>query len=177
MQNFEKAHAIDPLSPIVDTGIGLTYLFSRRFQNAIDEFEKISADYPDFSMSQWFLGTCYESIGENEKAFESNMRALEIDGSGDIANQLRTTKAANGLTAANTQWLEVVVQAEKKGRDSAMNVALRYATLQDRLNTVKWLEKAYNEGEPTIAQIKFLSMYDFVRDDPRFQQLEQKLVF
>jgi len=177
LQNFERAKAIDPLSPIVDTGIGLTYLFSRNFQKAIDVFEKISADYPDFSMSQWFLGTSYESIGENDKAFEVNMRALDIEGSGELANRLRSIKESKGLDAANSAWLNDVVLLEKKGQDSAMNVAFISASLSDRENTVKWLQKAYDEGEPTISQIKFLQKYDFVREDPRFQLLEQKLVF
>jgi len=177
LEKFEQARKIDPLSPIVQTGVGLAYLYSRRFTDAITQFEKIVAENPDFSMPQWFLATSYESLGENEKAFETSMRALVLDGDEALANRLRSVKETKGLAETNTVWLNELLQAKKNGKGTAIDIAWRYATLGDRENTLEWLERSFDEGEPTIAQIKFLAKYDVVRDDLRFKALENKLGF
>jgi len=42
---------------------------------------------------------------------------------------------------------------------------------------VYWLERSNEEGDPTLFQIKYLSKFDFVRDDKRFQAVAKKLSF
>ncbi|HMU32359.1 MAG TPA: winged helix-turn-helix domain-containing protein [Pyrinomonadaceae bacterium] len=177
LEMFRQAQAIDPLSPIVGTGIGSVYLYSRRFPDAIRQYQSVAEDNPSFSMPEWFLGTGYECIGNEEAAFDANIQAMELDGDAALAEQLESIRQAKGVTRANTEWLNQMLHERESKHVPSIDIALRYATLADRENTLKWIEKSYDEGEPTIDQISFLSKYDFLRDDPRFQDLEKRLKF
>jgi len=35
--------------------------------------------------------------------------------------------------------------------------------------------KAEQEGDPALSQIKYLSKFDFVRDDPQFQEIVKEI--
>lgn len=177
LEKLEAALGRNPLSPMVRTDIGLANLGAKRYKTAIEQLEKVTAENPDFPLAQWFLAAGYEGVGDEELAFAANMRALELEGGGELAKRLRAVENANGIKAAERAWLDDRLRARESGRASAFDVAWLYAALEDSDNTIEWLEKAIAEGEPAITQINFMSRYDFVRDDPRFKLLQNKLAY
>jgi TolB-like protein/DNA-binding winged helix-turn-helix (wHTH) protein len=188
LQKAEKARELNPLSNIVQNGIGLTYLCARRFPEAIEKLQRTAAENPQFSLPMWLLGHAYEGIGDTEKAFEADLKALEIEGGKEFAAKLRDLRQVGGITAANQFWLDEVVRANQTGRISsvgetqdsnvpALFVASRAAIVKDREQTLRWLERSLKEGDPTLDSIRFLARYDFVREDPRFQAIVQKTGF
>jgi hypothetical protein len=147
--------------------------------------EKTAAENPLFSLPRRLLSVSYEAIGDMEKAFEADLKALEIDGRKELAAKLREQREAVGISAANRFWLDETIKAKEAGRISstgetqggnvpAFFVASRAAVVKDREQTLRWLERSLQERDTTLAIIKFLARYDFVRDDPRFQAIEQK---
>ena len=186
IEKLSKARELNPLSPITQTNIGMAYMFSRRYPEAIEQLEKTAAENPQFSLAEWLLGLTFEESGNGERAFLENTKALEIDGGGAFAAELRKVKDEQGLAAANRLWFTETANAKKSisvemqkepVRIAAVLVALRGATVKDREQTLYWLEKADEEGDPTLFQIKFLTKFDFVRDDKRFQSIAKKLNF
>ncbi len=177
LQKAEKARELNPLSNVVQSGIGLTYLSARRYPEAIEQLEKTAAENPQFAHAQWLLGTCYEAIEDSEKAFAANVKALEIEGDAELAAQLQKVKSTQGVEAANRLWFEELVKARTREKIPAIFIALRAATVKDREQTIYWLEKSLEEGNITLGGIKFLAKFDFVRDDPRFQAITQKVIF
>ncbi len=185
LQKAEKACELNPLSSIVQNNIGMTYLCARRYPEAIRQLEKTAAENPLFSLPRRLLSIAYEAIGDMEKAFEADLKALEIDGRKELAAKLREQREAVGISAANRFWLDETINAKEAGRISptgetqggnvpAFFVASRAAVVKDREQTLRWLERSLQERDTTLAIIKFLARYDFVRDDPRFQAIEQK---
>src|SRR5262249_55329777 len=79
LQKAEKARELNPLSNIVQNGIGLTYLCARLYPEAIEQLEKTAVENPRFSLPLWLLGNAYEGIGDMEKAFESDLKAQEME--------------------------------------------------------------------------------------------------
>ena len=77
LQKAEKALELNPLSNIVQSGIGLTYLCARRYPEAISHLEKTAAENLQFSHPMWLLGFAYEGIGDAEKAFERISRPAD----------------------------------------------------------------------------------------------------
>jgi TolB-like protein/DNA-binding winged helix-turn-helix (wHTH) protein len=174
---LEKARELNPLSPLVQADIGLAHLCARRYPKAIEQLEKVVAENPEFPLSHWFLGAAYAGSGDAEKAFASNLRGLETEGGGELASRLRSVKENKGLPAAEQLWLDESLKAKENGNLSALFIASRYAALKNREQTLAWLEKAFDEGEPTFAVIKYLAEYDFIRDDECFRRLLQKIEF
>jgi DNA-binding winged helix-turn-helix (wHTH) protein/thioredoxin-like negative regulator of GroEL len=185
LQKAEKARELNPLSNIVQNSIGMTYLCARRYPEAIRQLEKTAAENPQFSLPRRLLSHAYESIGDREMAFEADLKALEIEGGKELAAKLREQKEAQGIGAANRFWLDHEIRAKEAGRISstgnpqgrnipAFHVASRAAVVKDREQTLRWLERSLQEGDPTLGSIRFLARYDFVRDDQRFQTIVQK---
>jgi tetratricopeptide (TPR) repeat protein len=185
LHKAEKARELNPLSNIIQNNIGMTYLFARRYPEAIKLLEKTAAENPQFSLPRRLLSLAYEAIGDIEKAFESDLKALEIEGGRELAAKLREQREAVGISAANRFWLNEMIRAKETDRISSTGemqgvnvpayfVASRAAIVEDREQTLRWLERSLQEGDPTLGGIRFIARYDFVRDDPRFQAIVQK---
>jgi hypothetical protein len=50
-------------------------------------------------------------------------------------------------------------------------VALTYAVLGDKDESFRWLEKAYTERSSFMTALKYWSVFDPLRSDPRFAEL------
>jgi DNA-binding winged helix-turn-helix (wHTH) protein/TolB-like protein/cytochrome c-type biogenesis protein CcmH/NrfG len=175
LEKLEKARELNPLSPIVQSDIGLAYICSRRHTEAVEELEKAATENPQFSMAKWFLATAYEASGEDEKAFAAGLEALRAEGGSSLAERLQRVHDESGVAVANRYWLDETIESQKAGKDSALNVALRAATLRDRDQTLYWIERSAEEKDPTLFGIKYLAKFDFVRDDPRFKAVVENL--
>jgi tetratricopeptide (TPR) repeat protein len=188
LQKAEKAREFNPLSNIVQNSVGMTYLCARRYPEAIKQLEKTAAENPQFSLPKWLLSHAYEGIGDLEKAFEADLKALEIEGGKEFAAKLRERRQAVGISAANRLWLDEAIRAKETVRISstgekqvsnvpALFVAGRAVIVKDREQTLRWLEQSLQEGDPKLGYVRFFARYDFIRDDPRFQAIVQKTSF
>ena len=177
LAKYEKALELKPLGAITQSGIGLTYLCARRYPDAIGQLEKVAIENPQFSHPVWLLGMAYEAAGEPEKAFETNLRALKIDGSDELAERLSKVRNTAGVDAANRFWLNESIRMRSARHIRAFEIALRAATAKDGEKTLFWLDRATEEDDATVGGIKYLAQFDFVRDDRRFKNIESSLVF
>ena len=87
---FSKARELNPLGAIIQSNIGLTYLCSRRYADAIQQLEKTAAENPQFSHALWLFATATRQSGDAEKAFATGLKGLEIEGGGELAERLRS---------------------------------------------------------------------------------------
>lgn len=188
LEKLNRARELNPLSPICQTNIGMAYMFARKYPEAIDQLERTAAENPQFSLTQWLLGLSLEESGDVARAFDESLKALEIDGGGAFAGELRKVRGEKGLEAANRLWLKETADAKRSGsaavekqkeptRLTSVLVALRAATVRDREETLYWVERSSEESEPTLFQIKYLTKFDFVRDEERFRAVVRKLDF
>jgi hypothetical protein len=71
--------------------------------------------------------------------------------------------------------MQQVIDELTRGADtrymSAYNVAKIYASLGDKTPTFAWLEKAYDEHNPDLIELKREPCFDGMRSDPRFAGL------
>jgi hypothetical protein len=58
---------------------------------------------------------------------------------------------------------------------SVLGVATLYAFIGDKDSTLVWLEKAYEEHTADLIQIHGSPTYDFLRLDPHYQSLLQRI--
>jgi len=174
---LEKARELNPLSPMVQANIGLAYLCARHYQPAIEQLEKVEAENPELALGSWLLAAAYEGNGESERAFAWDLRALKAEGDGALADRLFKVKQSNGLMAANHLWLNESLKARRNRSASALTIASLYAELKNRQQTLTWLEKAADEREQMLSQIRYVAKYDFVRDDERFQVILKRIGF
>ncbi|MEP7074920.1 MAG: winged helix-turn-helix domain-containing protein [Acidobacteriota bacterium] len=179
LEKLAKAREINPLSPIVGANEGLAYLCARRYPHAIERLERTVSENPKFAFPRWLLGSSYEAAGDKDKAFETNVSALELENGHDLADRLRQMRDKEGTDAANRFWLDDSIKRQPTGDGeiSPLVIAMRAATVKDREQTLVWLEKAIDEDDTTIGGVKYLAKFDFVRDDPRFQAMATRMPY
>ena len=64
---------------------------------------------------------------------------------------------------------------DPNGYVRAMNYALAYAWGKDKDKTIEYLNKAYDERDWQLLELKVDKIWDFVRDDPRFKELVRRV--
>ena len=65
----------------------------------------------------------------------------------------------------------------RQRRISPYNFAVVYAGLGDKDQAFKWLDKAYEESDPSLVVLKVAPWLDNLRSDPRFSSLTRNIGF
>ncbi len=172
---FEKSLELNPISSFAKADIGLVYLCRRDYPAAIEQLNKTVAENPEISIPHWFLGASYEASGDSQKAFAEHLLALKLEGETELAGRLAAVNQNDGEKAAYQIWFEEMLKTRKSRFVPVIQIAFLAAVLKERAPTLDWLEKAEAEHDATLWQIKYVARYDFVRDDPRFKKLVEKM--
>ena len=63
------------------------------------------------------------------------------------------------------------------GESSSYQIAEVYAQWGDADNAMSWIERGYNIRDPGLQYVNLDSLFDLIREDPRFQAFLQKMNF
>ncbi len=59
LAEINRAHRLDPLSPVFSTYVGIVHVFARQYDDAIPACSKVSQDDPAFALSHYCLAQAY----------------------------------------------------------------------------------------------------------------------
>ncbi|MGH7930409.1 MAG: tetratricopeptide repeat protein, partial [Candidatus Binatia bacterium] len=171
----QTARALDPLSPIIQTWVGLRYYFAGKYEAAIAEYLKALELDRDFAPAHWHLGWAYEQTGRFEEGISEAEQAVALDGGNLIyLASLGHAYAKAGMETEARATLARLAQASTKRHVSAYHVAVIHIALGDANTGLDWLEHAYDEQSPWIGYLRVDPRVDPVRSHPRFDSLLKK---
>jgi hypothetical protein len=81
----------------------------------------------------------------------------------------------SGRREAATRILADLLELTKREYVPRYHIAIIYAGLNDRNQALTWLEKAYEERDQWLCQLKVEPMLDGLRGEPRFQALLNRI--
>ena len=167
----ERAVEVDPLSPLM--GMNLSYILvdHGRFDEAIKLAYGVWERDPGLSEAMGNLWLALLRAGRIEEAVE----AIQIWA---LATK-RDTEAIAQVGLLFLQYQEtgetVALPADllERAELGSEDLAQVYAYVIDTENTLTALEQAVEEksGSRSVLSMKVNPLYDFIRDDPRFQEL------
>ena len=64
-----------------------------------------------------------------------------------------------------------------QGKGSPIGLAKLYLDLGDKQRAMDWLQKAYEERQPLLVDLRNGHDFDALRSDPRFQDLMRRMNF
>ena len=85
--------------------------------------------------------------------------------------------AAAGKRDEALKILDELKQLSKRGHVQATTVSKVYAGLGQKNQAFEWLEKAYEEHERQLVEIKINSAWVSLRSDPRYHDLLRRMNF
>ena len=172
-----KAAELDPLSLIISASLGNRLIEARRYQDAASQCRKTLEMDPNFGLAHACIGTASVNEGHFQEGIPELKKAIELlPGSPYFMAQLGMAYAQSGDRA---QAQKVLDQMKKSSPPHLPNysIAMVYATLADKAQTVSWLKKGYEEHNDDMIYMKIEPVFDPVRSDPRFQDLIRRIGF
>lgn len=174
LKESERARQLDPLSLIIAADNGAILFFSRQYDLAVEKFRSVLEMDPDFPRAHLILRALVEkgSFVEARTVLEEKRNKMATPWYWCNLTYIygrsgQTTKARNALR-------ELLRENQREPID-ARTVAAAYAGLGDKEQTLAWLEKAYVQHSNELTALKVDPGYDFMRDDPRFQDLLRRV--
>ncbi len=174
LQESERALLLDPLSLIIAADNGAILYYARQYDRAIRRFRSVRAVDPTLSRAH-LLVSVYADHGMLDQALAEEERWRPVVPAPIHWSALAYIYGRNGRTEEARHAIQELARTSKGEPLQARVFAWSYAGLGDREQTLAWLEKAYAEHSGELVTLKVSPAYDFLRTDPRFQQLLERV--
>jgi TolB-like protein/DNA-binding winged helix-turn-helix (wHTH) protein len=176
---IKKALELDPLSPVFNSYLGLDYFYARRYDEALIQYKKTVALYPDFLITHYWLAWLYSQRGQFPDAITEITKARLLEG-GERAKMAPTGKIAlTDAYAANGPkgfWEQIQKANEKTGRNfGEFDIPQVYARLGEKDLALEWLGRNYESRTNFTTYMNVDPAYDSMRSDPRFENLARRI--
>ncbi|HEY2013765.1 MAG TPA: tetratricopeptide repeat protein, partial [Bryobacteraceae bacterium] len=166
----------DPLAMLTNQMLGDAYSSARRYDLAIAQFQKGLDLHPDDSSLRYQLGWAYVYSGAYDKGIEAIRGSQTVDGIDPLLSpDLAYIDSLIGKREETRQILNRLLVLAKKYPISPGMIALVYSALDDREQTLIWLEKAYQRHSSMMVWLKVDPRFDRIRSDPKFQDLMRRV--
>jgi Tfp pilus assembly protein PilF len=173
LDQLQQALRLDPVSPNINGKFGDYLMETRQFENAVEQLRKTTELDPHQYNSRLRLGFAYTVVHRYAEAENEFKKAEEISpGSVYSFGALAYVYGLEGRkTEAERMLPAVKAQALKAGHPWVL--CLAHIGLGHKDEAMRWLEKAYEEGD-FYFNLKD-PLLDPLRLDSRFQKLERRV--
>ena len=175
---INRAHQLDPLSPLIKEDVGYVHIRARQYDDAILECKKVANEDPTFAYTHVCLAQAYwakhmypQVVGEWKVYGQLSGDRRESD----FASAMEQGFRSGGWKGALTKGIEARQTQRKTGYASAYQIAILYADLGDKNKAFRWLNTAYQERDTYLYGLRTDFLLDPLRSDPRFAELVRKV--
>ncbi len=174
---IEQARVLDPLSLVIATDHGMIFYYARQYDRAIEQLHAVLEMDPTYPRAGRTMDVAY----------------LEKGMSAEVSADLKKWQAlAEGPAESENPWfwgnhaylsgrlgrledarhaLEKLQTLSRAQHVDPIVLALAYLGMNDKNQSLNWLEKAHAEHSVSLTSVNVDPVYDPLRDDARFQAL------
>jgi len=175
MSEVRRAQELDPLSLPIMATVGSILFYQREYDHAVDELSKALEIDPNFGPILGYLGRIYAMKEHFKEAIDLTQKAIRNGGYSWGVPILAATYAKSGEKSKAEELLHELEALSRKKYVPASSISLIYGSLGALDKVFELAEKAYQERDPVLHQIKVLPELDIIRSDPRFKALLKKM--
>jgi serine/threonine protein kinase len=178
LAEVNRAHQLDPLSPIISWEVGFIHNLSRRFDDAILVCKKSANENPTFAAAHRCLTQAYWGKRMYPQVIEELSAYGQLSGDrneSEFASALEQGFRSAGWKGALTKGIEIRQLQRKTGYSSAYRIATLYADLGDKDQAFRWLNTAYQERDWLLMGLKTDFLLDPLRSDQRYADLLRRM--
>ena len=173
----ERALELDPLSSVINSDLGVDYLFAGSYDQAIAQFRKLLEMDPGYYFGHFQLGQALDMKGSRDAAIAEYQKARGLNDDPSVLGTLARTYGLSGNRAEAEKILDQMNALAKERYVTAYSFALVYLGLGDKEEAIHWLEKSYEDhAGADIGWIRVDPLLAPLRGDPRFEALAGKIV-
>jgi tetratricopeptide (TPR) repeat protein len=176
IRQLEAVLQRDPLSLSLCLNLGWASTMARQPDRAIGFYRKALEIEPSHYLPHAGIGVNYGLKGMPAEALEAFETAHRLGP--DVPMTLSSLAGGYALAGRRSEAVKILQDLLGKSEKKyvpANCFAFIYAGLRDTDNTFAWLEKAIDEHEGPVLSLKVDPAFDFLRSDPRYPVLLEKL--
>ncbi|HSD46564.1 MAG TPA: winged helix-turn-helix domain-containing protein [Pyrinomonadaceae bacterium] len=164
----KRTEELEPLSFVASSHLGWIYYLSGRNDEAIEQCRKILEMDPSSFPARRYLGLAYEAKGMYPEAIAEFQKGVKLSGSPLMLALLGHAYAVAGKRAEAQQVLNDLQQLQEQRYVSPYTVAAIYAGLNDQEQAFKWLDKAVEERDIWLMNLKVDPVFAKLRSQRKF---------
>jgi TolB-like protein/DNA-binding winged helix-turn-helix (wHTH) protein/Tfp pilus assembly protein PilF len=173
LQEERKAMELDPFAR--PFGLALALLYARQFDAALREALARSEVLSNDATLVWIVGDIYTYKGMQAEGVQEWERALLLWGDKKHAAEMQGAFRRGGFRAVLEWNLSDVQRTATTKYVSPMEFAFCYARLRRKDETIRYLERAYQEHIPFLVHLPHDPNFYFVHSDPRYRAIVNKM--
>jgi TolB-like protein len=178
LAEVDRAHELDPLSPVISRVTASVLVSARHYDEAIAICRKIADENPTFAMAH----DCLAYADWGKRMYPQLLQEWAIyghlSGNQDMAKLAAAMEQgfhSAGWKGALTRGIALLESRRQTGYSSALFIARLYADLGDKDQTFHWLNIAYRDHDWLLIGSNTYFQLDPLRSDPRFAELVRKV--
>jgi TolB-like protein/DNA-binding winged helix-turn-helix (wHTH) protein len=179
---MKEAARLDPLALPIQSFLGRTYVWARRYDEAETQLQKTNQLNANFPINHERLWHLYALTGKYEKAIEEETKARILYGEDPKSavaegEELRHAYASG---SARGYWQKVLEFSRTKedspeGYSSSSGMAVVLAKLGENEKAIDSLERAYAHHSLFMTELKIEPAFDDLKSSPRFSDLLRRI--
>jgi len=169
-----KAVQVQPLSEVLKAELGRVLFLDRDFDGAAETLrDELLHDSTQIRV-HLVLGQVYQQQGMSDSAISHLRTAIRLKPDASRAHALvAELYALAGRPREAQQELRGLKEIARHGYVGALNLAIAYAGARNEDSTFAWLERALDDR--SMRPYLFDPTFDFIRDDPRYEQILHRM--
>jgi len=173
-----RALECDPLGLVLNMHLGWHHLYSRQYQQAIEQCLKTLELDSTFILAHVFLGQAYEQLGTFTSAIAEFEKAVDLSQRHPTyLADLGHGYAAAGRRADASRILDELIAMSSQRYVAARCIAEIHVGLDDLDEAFAWLDKAFSQRNGWLIHIRENPRYDRLRADARYLDLVRRMNF
>ena len=179
LEQAKTAYQLDPLRPFILGLYNIVLMNAGRCDEAVKQSEKAYSLDPENYFGYISLIRAYHCIGEDQKAFDVWEEInWEKRTKHNVVENYRNAFKKGGWIAAQKEAIRIHEEVFARNRPNDIDAdsqAGRYLMLGMHEKAIDWYEQMYDTQNANLPYISKNSIYDKMKDNPRYIELLKKM--
>jgi len=175
LEQAQQAASLDPFNTLVQGLYAQDLIFLRRYAEAEAVLQRVRSRDPDAPFLLSTLRTTYHLMGRHEEAMEMWRASYRVAGDDEALAALEDGWGRGGYSEALRAVAELFEVRAQTQYVTPWQIATLYTRAGDAEPALTHLEMAYRDHDQNMPSIAVDPIFDFIRNEPRFQALVDSL--
>ncbi len=172
LRTANRAQELDPLSSYVSLVRGWLLWLSQQDELCIQQGQKLVELEPGFYGGHWLIAVTYFQQGRYAEALPAYQQANSLGNTPQLKVGLARVSAALGQPE---QAQQVIAELQRQPHVPSYYLAEIHAEMNDLEQAFAWLERAYEERDSHLVNLKLDRCFDKLRGDQRYASLVRRI--